>query len=54
MIQTLEAVVDQQGTLRLLDSIRLPPLRCALITVLDEEPEWSAPVGPVERIRLSQ
>jgi len=42
MIQTLEAVVDQQGTLRLIEPIRLPPLRRALITILDEEPEWSA------------
>ena len=42
MIQTLEAVVDQQGTLRLLEPIRLPPLRRALITILDEEPELSA------------
>lgn len=42
MIQTLEAVVDQQGTLRLIEPIRLPPLRRALITILDEEPELSA------------
>ena len=42
MIQTLEAVVDRQGILRLLEPISLPPLRRALITILDEEPELSA------------
>jgi hypothetical protein len=41
MIQTLEAVIDRQGVLRLLEPISLPPLRRALITILDEEPELS-------------
>ena len=41
MIQTLEAVIDQQGALRLVEPIKLPPSRRALITILDEEPVLS-------------
>jgi hypothetical protein len=41
MIQTYEAVVDQQGVIRLLEPAKLPPMRRVLITVLDEEPEAS-------------
>ena len=42
MIQTFEGVIDHKGRLRLLDPIKLPPMRRVLITVLDEEPELSA------------
>ncbi len=38
MLQTIEAVIDEKGTLRLLESIKLPKLRRVLITILDEEP----------------
>jgi hypothetical protein len=38
MIQTLEAMTDDQGILRLLDPVQLPGHRRVLITVLDEEP----------------
>ncbi len=38
MIRTIEAMPDEQGTLRLLDPIQLPKHRRVLITVLDEEP----------------
>jgi len=42
MIQTFEGVIDQKGNLRFLEPIKLPPMRRALITVLNEEPEPSA------------
>ena len=42
MIQTFEGVIDRKGRLRLLESVKLPPMRRVLITVLNEEPELSA------------
>ena len=36
MIRTIEAIVDEQGNVRLLDSIHLPTARRALVTILDE------------------
>lgn len=36
MIQTLEAVIDEQGNVRLLEPLRLPEARRALVTVLEE------------------
>ncbi len=37
MIQTIEAVIDEQGIVRLLEDIHLPVGRRALVTVLEEE-----------------
>lgn len=37
MIQTLEAVIDGNGNVRLLESLRLPKGNRALVTVLDEK-----------------
>ncbi|OIO92237.1 MAG: hypothetical protein AUK03_09955 [Anaerolineae bacterium CG2_30_64_16] len=42
MIQTVEAVIDQTGNLRLLQPITLPAMRRVLVTILDDEPEPSA------------
>ena len=39
MIQTLEAVVDTTGKIRLLTKIHLKQSRRALVTILDEEPK---------------
>ena len=36
MIQTVEAVIDEQGNVKLLDDLRLPKGRRALVTVLEE------------------
>ena len=36
MLKTLEAVIDVQGGVRLLERIRLPVTRRALVIVLDE------------------
>ena len=38
MLQTIEAVIDEKGNLRFLESIKLPKLRRVIITILNEEP----------------
>ena len=38
MIKTVEAVIDPQGGVRLLEAVSLPGARRALVTILDEEP----------------
>jgi len=38
MIRTVEAVIDEQGNVRLLEHIRLPAARRALVTILEDEP----------------
>ena len=38
MIKTIEAVIDENGQVRLLESINLPAARRALVTILEEEP----------------
>ena len=42
MIQTFEGVIDREGRLRILEAVKLPPMRRVLITILNEEPELSA------------
>ncbi len=39
MMQTLEAVIDENGIVHLLENIHLPKARCALLTILDDEPK---------------
>ena len=38
MIKTIEAVIDEQGKVSLLESVRLPTVRRALVTILEEMP----------------
>ena len=38
LIRTIEAVVDAQGTVRLLEAVTLSQERRALVTILDEPP----------------
>ncbi len=38
MLQTIEALTDQDGVLKLLEPIKLPKSRRVIITILDEEP----------------
>jgi hypothetical protein len=38
MKQTLEAVIDEQGVVRLLEPIHLPAARRALVTILEDAP----------------
>ena len=37
MLQAVEAVVDEEGRVRLLSPIRLPAARRAIVTILEEE-----------------
>lgn len=37
MFQTIEAVIDEQGNVRLLEPIQLPAARRALVTILAED-----------------
>ena len=37
MIQTAEAVIDEHGTVRLLEPVEVAGVRRALVTILDEE-----------------
>ena len=36
MLRTLEAVIDEQGNVRLLEPVHLPAVRRAIVTILDE------------------
>jgi len=38
MIQTVEAIIDQNGNVQLLESVKLSASRRALVTILEEEP----------------
>ena len=37
-IRTVEAVIDEQGNVRLLESVQLPAARRALVTILEDQP----------------
>ena len=50
MIKTVEAVIDEQGRVRLLEPVMMGRTRRALVTILEEEP---AP-EPQEIARLSE
>lgn len=39
MMQTLEAIINKDGKVRLLENVRLPQARRALLTILDDEPK---------------
>ena len=38
MIQTVKAVIDEQGRVRLLEDIKIPGARRALVTILEDAP----------------
>ena len=38
MIRTVEAVIDEAGSVRLLEAVHLKGVRRALVTILEEEP----------------
>src|SRR4051812_35634684 len=39
MLRTVEATIDSDGTVNLLESVRLTGVRRALVTIMDEEPQ---------------
>jgi hypothetical protein len=50
MIRTFEAMIDEQGTVRLLENVHLKGVKRVLVTVLDDEPN----VHPIETALLSE
>lgn len=38
MIRTVEAIIDERGVVRLLETVEVPAARRALVTILEEEP----------------
>lgn len=38
MLRTIEGVIDEQGNVRLLEPVRLPSARRAIVTILEDEP----------------
>ena len=50
MIRTVEAVIDEQGNVRVLEPVELPAARRALVTILEERPV----VGGAESALLSE
>ena len=50
MIRTVEAVIDEQGNVRLLEPVHLPSARRVLVTILDDRP----PAGAPENALLSE
>ncbi len=38
MIRTVEAIIDERGAVRLLETVAVPVARRALVTILEEEP----------------
>jgi hypothetical protein len=45
MIRTVEAVIDEQGRVRLLEPVHPPTVRRALVTILEEQPVERAAEG---------
>jgi hypothetical protein len=39
MFQTIEAIVDEKGAVRLLETVHLPEARRALVTILEDQAE---------------
>jgi hypothetical protein len=50
MIRTVEAIIDGHGRVRLLEEVRLPAARRALVTILEEVPS----TGLSETVLLSE
>lgn len=43
MVQTIEAVIDEDGNVRLLEPVHLPSARRALLTILEDRPRAGTP-----------
>ncbi len=53
MLQSIEAVVDHNGTLRILEPITLPRFRRVIITILEDESEEVANLAEMSEIALA-
>lgn len=55
MIETVEAVIDEKGTVRLLQAVCLSTPRRALVTILKEEPiAWRHETALLSEAALAQ
>lgn len=54
MLQSIEAITDQNGMLRLLESIQLPKRRRVIITILEEEADEQANLALLSEPVLAQ
>jgi hypothetical protein len=54
MLQAIEAVIDQNGILRLLEPIQLPKRRRVIITILDEEADEDANLALLSEVSLAK
>lgn len=43
MIKTVEAVIDQEGRVKVLEPVHVPEARRALVTILEERPAVDVP-----------
>ncbi len=43
MIRTVEAVIDEEGNVRLLEPVQIPSARRALVTILEDRPVACGP-----------
>lgn len=50
MVRTIEATIDEQGNVKLLESVKLPSTRRAFVTILEDAPS----VSVHETARLSE
>ena len=53
MLQSIEAVVDHNGALRILEPITLPRFRRVIITILEDESEDHAYLAEMSEIALA-
>lgn len=54
MLQAIEAIIDQNGILRLLEPVKLPKRRRVIITILDEEADEGANLALLSEVTLAK
>jgi hypothetical protein len=54
MIQTVEAIIDEHGAVRLLSPVQLGAERRALVTILDEAPVPHEEVSVLSEVALGE
>ena len=54
MIRTVEAVIDEEGNVRLLEPVRLPSIRRALVTILEDRPGANSETALLSEAALAE
>jgi len=52
MIQTVEALIDENGTVSLLEEVHLPSARRALVTILEQAPDEKSETASLSETAL--